>query len=86
MEAVLYYKIFFVYLKVEVIMWWNFVDVEWFNVFFGFIIKDGRVKFIYYEFYRFIKGEWWIDQVYLIIDEYGMVNILGYLGDYEIIC
>ncbi|ADQ41407.1 glycoside hydrolase family 10 [Caldicellulosiruptor acetigenus I77R1B] len=86
MEAALHYKTLFAHPKVEAITWWNFVDAEWLNAPSGFITKDGRVKPIYYELYRLIKGEWWTDQVHLITDEHGMVNISGYLGDYEITC
>ncbi|ADQ07614.1 glycoside hydrolase family 10 [Caldicellulosiruptor hydrothermalis 108] len=86
MEAALHYKTLFAHPKVEAITWWNFVDGEWLNAPSGFITKDGRVKPIYYELYKLIKGEWWTDQVRLITDEHGMVNISGYMGDYEITC
>lgn len=86
MEAALHYKTLFAHPKVEAITWWNFVDGEWLNAPSGFITKDGRIKPIYHELHRLIKGEWWTDQMHLITDEYGMVNISGYMGDYEITC
>jgi len=84
MEAMLHYKTLFAHPKVEAITWWNFVDGEWLNAPAGFITKDGRIKPIYYELYKLIKGEWWTEQQYLMTDEQGSVKVSGYMGDYEI--
>jgi len=84
MEAMLHYKTLFAHPKVEAITWWNFVDGEWLNAPSGFITKDGRIKPIYYELYKLIKGEWWTEQQYLMTDEQGSVKVSGYMGDYEI--
>jgi GH35 family endo-1,4-beta-xylanase len=85
-EAVLHYKTLFAHPKVEAITWWNFVDGGWLNAPAGFITKDDRVKPIYYELHKLIKGEWWTGEQRLITDEQGMVTVSGYLGDYEISC
>ncbi|ADQ04205.1 glycoside hydrolase family 10 [Caldicellulosiruptor owensensis OL] len=86
MEAVMHYKTLFAHPMVKAITWWNFLDGGWLNAPAGFITKDGRVKPVYYELYKLIKGEWWIDKLTLVTDENGTANFSGYMGDYEISC
>lgn len=85
-EAVLHYKTLFAWSNVEAITWWNFLDGGWLNAPAGFITKDGRVKPIYHELYKLIKGEWWTGEQRLVTDDDGLVTVEGYLGDYEISC
>lgn len=85
-EAVLHYKTLFAHPMVEAITWWNFVDGGWLNAPAGLVTKDGRVKPIYYELHKLIKGEWWTGEQHLITDDEGKITVSGYLGDYEIAC
>ncbi len=83
-EAVLFYRTLFESPKVESITWWEFIDGQWLNAPSGFITKDNRVKPIYDEMYKLVKGEWWTEPSCRVTDESGNVLVSGFTGEYEI--
>lgn len=83
-DAALFYRALFENPKVESITWWEFVDGQWLNAPSGFITKDNRVKPIYDEMYKLIKGEWWTGLLHKTTDDLGSVLISGFAGDYEV--
>ncbi len=85
-EAALHYTTLFSHPSVESITWWDFVDGLWLGAPSGFLTKDNRVKPVYNEIHRLVKGEWWTKQFTAVSDEQGIVEVEGYLGDYELEC
>lgn len=83
-EAVLHYKTLFAHPKIESITWWDFIDGSWLGAPSGFITRDNRVKPVYDEIHKLIKGEWWSKPVSLVTDENGIVKVTGFLGEYEV--
>jgi len=85
-EAVLHYTTLFSHPSVESITWWDFVDGLWLGAPAGFLTKDNRVKPVYNEIHRLIKGEWWTKEYSDASDEQGIIKVRGFLGDYELEC
>lgn len=85
-EAVLHYKTLFAHPMVESITYWNFVDGGWLNAPAGFLRQDGTAKPMYNEIHNLIKQEWWTKSTTCITDDEGIINIKGYLGEYEVTC
>ena len=83
-EAATHYKTLFNHPSVEAITWWDFVDGGWLNAPSGFITQDNRVKPIYHALHDLIKNQWWTKPMNLVTDENGLVNVSGFLGEYEI--
>ena len=85
-ETVLHYRTLFSHPRVESLTSWEFVDGQWLGAPSGFIAKDNRIKPVYEEIYKLIKGEWWTGPSKIVTDEFGVANVSGYLGDYELAC
>ncbi len=83
-EAVLHYKTLFAHPRIESITWWDFVDGSWLGAPSGFITKDNRVKPVYNEIHKLIKDEWWSKAIKLVTDDNGLVNVEGFLGEYQL--
>jgi hypothetical protein len=83
-DAVKHYRTLFAHPGVESITWWEFVDGQWLNAPSGFITKDNRIKPLYEELHKLIKGEWWAGPLHKVTDEAGSILISGYLGEYEV--
>ena len=85
-ETALHYRTLFEHPMVESITWWDFVDGLWLGAPAGFLTKDNRVKPVYDEIHKLIKGEWWTKPATLVTDENGTINVSGFLGEYEVVC
>lgn len=85
-EAAQFYEMLFSNPQVESVTWWEFMDGQWLGAPTGFITRDYRVKPIYDEMYNLIKGKWWTDSFETVTNEKGVVNVSGFLGEYEISC
>ncbi len=85
-EAVLHYKTLFAHPGVESITWWDFVDGQWLGAPTGILTQDNRVKPIYDEIYKLIKGEWWTGSINTVTDDSGSIIFLGFYGEYEVSC
>lgn len=85
-EAVLHYKTLFANPKVESITSWEFVDGNWLGAPAGFITQDNRIKPIYDELHKLIKGEWWTGTICGMTDDTGSFSFSGFAGEYEMVC
>ena len=83
-EAVTHYKTLFAHPLVESITWWELVDGGWLKAPSGFITQDNRLKPVYHELYKLIKGDWLTKQLDLVTSEDGKVDVSGFLGEYEL--
>ena len=85
-EAALHYKTLFKHPKVESITWWEFLDGQWLGAPVGFMTQDYRIKPVYNELYKLIKGEWWTGSIHTVTDDSGSIIVSGFLGEYEVDC
>lgn len=85
-EAVQFYKTLFANPSVESITWWDFVDGQWLGAPVGFITPENRIKPVYDEIHKLIKGEWWTGLSRNVTDESAKVTVSGFLGEYEVSC
>ena len=86
MEMKFHYKTLFKHPLVESITYWDFVDGGWLKAPTGFVTRDGRVKPVYDEIHKLIKGEWWSGEQKVITDSEGNAVVSGYKGDYTAEC
>ena len=85
-EAALYYESLFAHPAVESITWWEFYDGQWLGAPSGFITRDNRVKPVYEEIRKRIKGEWWTGPLHTVTDDTGSIVVSGFRGKYEVAC
>lgn len=85
-EVVSHYRTLFANPMVESITWWDFLDGSWLGAPSGLIHKDSTAKPAYEELRKLIKDKWWTKSFQATTDEYGSINISGFLGEYEVVC
>jgi GH35 family endo-1,4-beta-xylanase len=85
-EAAMHYKTLFKHPKVESITWWDFIDGQWLGAPVGLMTQDNRLKPVYNELFKLIKGEWWTEPVHTVTDDSGSITLSGFLGEYEAVC
>jgi len=85
-ETVLHYRTLFADPNVASITWWGFVDGGWLKAPSGFVTADSRVKPAYEALHRLVRDEWWTKPQKMMTDESGVLNVSGFLGEYEAVC
>jgi len=78
------YTLLFSNPNVEAITWWDFSDQgTWKGAPSGLIRKDMTPKPAYLALNNLINNEWWTQDT-LTVAEGGMINMIGFFGDYSI--
>jgi GH35 family endo-1,4-beta-xylanase len=85
-EMIMHYKTLFEHPMIESITYWSFVDGGWLDAPSGFLRKDGSRKPVYTEMEKLIKGEWWSGTREYVTDEFGTIQVKGFIGQYELAC
>lgn len=81
-DAATFYKMLFESPLVEAVTWWSLTDGGWLKAPAGFVTMDGRVKPIYEELHKLIKGEWFT-KLNGVTDNDGNIEVTGFKGDYK---
>lgn len=85
-EAAMHYRTLFEHPAVESITWWDFMDGQWLGAPVGLMTRENRIKPVYEELHKLIKGEWWTGSLQTATDSDGSITVTGFYGEYEVDC
>ena len=84
-ELARHYRAVFAHPAVESLTYWGITDHgAWLGAPSGLLRADGSRKPGFDALRALIKGEWWYPPTELVADEYGVVEVEGFAGEYRI--
>jgi GH35 family endo-1,4-beta-xylanase len=84
-EIVRHYRTLVTSPAVESITYWGLSDAgAWLGAPAGLVRADGTHKPAYDALRSLIRGEWWVDPTVLRTDGDGILEIVGWFGDYQV--
>jgi GH35 family endo-1,4-beta-xylanase len=84
-EVVQMYDSLFSHPLVEAITTWSIVDGKWLNAPAGLLRGDNSSKPAYDELLKKVKSDWWTNTK-VVTDESGYATVIGFMGNYDVIC